>query len=74
MQVANYATGDDLFALAQNAALHHLERAFQASSPKNFQGPDGNVRAFFSLPQRRRKTAIAAARATRRFAFVAASS
>jgi hypothetical protein len=34
------------FALAKNSALHHIQNAFQASSPK-LPGPAGNGRAIF---------------------------
>jgi len=38
-----------LFALAQWAAATHMSRAFQASSPKNFQGPVLVTGLFFCL-------------------------
>jgi hypothetical protein len=33
-----FCNSSDYFALAKNHAALHIEQAFQASSPKNFQG------------------------------------
>jgi hypothetical protein len=47
LQDAINATLIILFALAKDYAALHIEQAFQASSPKNFQGPVGNDRPLF---------------------------
>jgi len=47
LDVAIFAIENDLFALAQNHVPGDIKIAFQASSPKNFNGPAGNGRAFF---------------------------
>src|SRR5690606_27846334 len=47
--VASNATPVALFALAKSGGGQHMERAFQASSPK-LPSPAGNSRAFFCLP------------------------
>mgnify|MGYP003619323022 CR=1 FL=1 len=49
-RIAYFATQHVAFALAESAALSDIRIAFQASSPKNFQGSVGNDRAFFLDP------------------------
>jgi hypothetical protein len=48
--IAKISTDVAYFALARRMGFAHKDQAFQASSPKTFQGPVGNNRASLFVP------------------------